>query len=104
MAEWKLITPERAQAIHWLGSRATIFATSAETGSSYAIWADEPPPGGGPIPHVHTREEEFFYVLEGDLTFWCAGQEFKATPARSSACRRGSDTSSATTAMARPGR
>lgn len=80
MAELKLITPEQAQAIHWLGSRATFFATSVETGSAYAIWTDEPPPGGGPIPHVHTREEEFFYVLEGDLTFWCAGQEFKATP------------------------
>jgi uncharacterized RmlC-like cupin family protein len=22
-------------------------------------------PGGGPPPHVHTREDEFFYVLDG---------------------------------------
>ena len=80
MAELKVISPEKARAIHWLGSRATFFAMSAETDSAYAIWMDEPPPGGGPIPHVHTREEEFFYVLEGNLTFWCAGQEFKATP------------------------
>jgi quercetin dioxygenase-like cupin family protein len=80
MAELKVITPEEARAIHWLGSRATFFATSAETASAFAIWIDEPPPDGGPVPHVHTREEEFFYVLEGDITFWCAGHEFAATP------------------------
>ena len=27
------------------------------------------PPGGGPPPHVHSREEEGFYVLEGEITF-----------------------------------
>jgi len=26
------------------------------------------PPGGGPPPHVHSREEEGFYVLEGEIT------------------------------------
>src|ERR1700678_1551863 len=80
MATMMVITSEEARAIHWLGSRATFFATSAETASAFAIWMDEPPPCGGPVPHVHTREEEFFYVLEGTLTFWCAGQEFTATP------------------------
>jgi quercetin dioxygenase-like cupin family protein len=80
MTELKVITPEKARAIHWLGSRASFFATSAETASAFAIWMDEPPPGGGPVPHVHTREEEFFYVLEGNITFWCAGQEFATTP------------------------
>src|SRR5262249_33828125 len=27
------------------------------------------PPGGGPPPHVHSREEEGFYILEGEITF-----------------------------------
>ena len=27
------------------------------------------PPGGGPPPHIHSREEESFYVLEGEITF-----------------------------------
>ena len=26
-------------------------------------------PGGGPPPHIHSREEESFYVLEGEITF-----------------------------------
>ena len=27
------------------------------------------PPGGGPPPHIHTREDETFYVLEGEIEF-----------------------------------
>ena len=26
------------------------------------------PPGGGPPPHIHHREDETFYVLEGELS------------------------------------
>ncbi|MDQ3933387.1 MAG: cupin domain-containing protein, partial [Actinomycetota bacterium] len=29
----------------------------------------EVPPGAGPPPHVHTREHETFYVLEGEVEF-----------------------------------
>ena len=28
------------------------------------------PPGGGPPLHLQTREEEAFYILEGELTFY----------------------------------
>jgi hypothetical protein len=27
------------------------------------------PPGGGPPPHIHTREDETFYLLEGQIEF-----------------------------------
>lgn len=32
-------------------------------------------PGFGPPPHVHHREDELFYALEGAATFWCDGTE-----------------------------
>jgi uncharacterized cupin superfamily protein len=32
------------------------------------------PRGAGSPLHVHTREDEWFYVLEGELTFWVAGR------------------------------
>ena len=32
------------------------------------------PPGGGPPPHVHCREEEGFYILEGEITFMIGEQ------------------------------
>lgn len=37
------------------------------------------PPGGGPPPHVHSREEEGFYVLEGEITFQIGDQRVVAT-------------------------
>ena len=32
------------------------------------------PPGGGPAPHIQTREEEAFYVLEGEVVFRADGE------------------------------
>jgi len=40
------------------------------------------PPGEGPPLHVHTREDESVYVLEGDLLFKL-GAQLSATPAGS---------------------
>ena len=38
------------------------------------------PPGGGPPPHTHSREEESFYVLEGEITFTVNGERLVAGP------------------------
>jgi quercetin dioxygenase-like cupin family protein len=35
-------------------------------------------PGGGPPPHVHSREEEGFYILEGEITFTIKGERVVA--------------------------
>jgi quercetin dioxygenase-like cupin family protein len=35
-------------------------------------------PGGGPPPHIHTREDETFQVLEGEYEFTVAGSSFVA--------------------------
>jgi quercetin dioxygenase-like cupin family protein len=40
-----------------------------DTNGKYALWEAVVPPGGGPPPHTHSREEEGFYVLEGEITF-----------------------------------
>lgn len=37
------------------------------------------PPGNGPPPHIHRREDEAFYVLEGELQFHADGRNFTAT-------------------------
>jgi len=38
------------------------------------------PPGGGPPSHIQTREEEAFYILEGELTFYGEDGEVTAGP------------------------
>lgn len=47
-----------------------ILATGEETGGMLGLIDALVPPGGGPPPHVHTREDEFFYILEGQITFY----------------------------------
>ena len=54
-------------------------ATGEETDGKYALWEAVVPPGGGPPPHVHSREEEGFYVLGGEVTFTVNGERVVAT-------------------------
>jgi quercetin dioxygenase-like cupin family protein len=49
-----------------------------ETGGACAVTESWTPPGGGPPLHRHTREDESFYVLEGDYEFTVGGQTFHA--------------------------
>ena len=52
-----------------VGDVYRFLATGEDTDGRYALWEALVPPGGGPPPHVHSREEEGFYVLEGEITF-----------------------------------
>jgi quercetin dioxygenase-like cupin family protein len=51
------------------GDRYTFLVTGEESGGAYFIMEAYVPPGGGPPPHIHWREDETFYVLEGTCTF-----------------------------------
>lgn len=51
-----------------VGDVYRFLATGEETNGKYAMWEAVVPPGGGPPPHVHAREEEGFYVLDGEIT------------------------------------
>lgn len=61
--------PATGRTIAIVGDVYRFLATGAETGGTYASFEALVPPGGGPPPHVHTREAESFYVLEGEMTF-----------------------------------
>jgi quercetin dioxygenase-like cupin family protein len=43
----------------------TFKATGENTGGKLVLLENLTAPGGGPPPHIHTREDEFFYVLDG---------------------------------------
>src|SRR5580658_3374056 len=64
-----LRTTSEGRTIAAVGDVYRFLATGADTNGTYAIWEAIVPPGGGPPPHVHSREEEGFYVLEGEITF-----------------------------------
>jgi quercetin dioxygenase-like cupin family protein len=62
-----------------VGDVYRFLATGEDTNGKYALWEAIVPPGGGPPPHVHSREEEGFYVLEGEITFRVGDQRLVAT-------------------------
>ena len=52
------------------GDEYRCLATGRETDNGYFLVVAIVPLGGGPPLHAQTREEEAFYVLEGELTFY----------------------------------
>ncbi|MFN0051164.1 MAG: cupin domain-containing protein [Planctomycetales bacterium] len=71
--------PGAGRTIAVVGDVYRFLATGEETNGRYALWEAIVPPGGGPPPHVHSREEEGFYVLEGEITFTIDGERSVAT-------------------------
>lgn len=61
--------PTEGRTIAVVGDVYRFLVTGKETNGQYAMWEAIVPPGGGPPPHVHSREEEGFYILEGEVTF-----------------------------------
>jgi quercetin dioxygenase-like cupin family protein len=57
----------------WFGSLAEIKATSADTGGLCTIVEVTCGPGYEAPLHVHHREDEGFWVLEGQVTFLVGG-------------------------------
>src|SRR5207248_3574791 len=62
-----------------VGDVYRFLAVSEETNGKYALWEAIVTPGGGPPPHVHSREEEGFYILEGEITVYIGDERLVAT-------------------------
>jgi quercetin dioxygenase-like cupin family protein len=53
----------------WFGALAEIKATAADTAGQMTIVEVTEPPGAEAPLHVHRRDDEAFWVLQGDVTF-----------------------------------
>ena len=58
--------------------RHRILATGEQTGGAVSIWEEVVEPGWGPPLHVHHREDEGFWILEGDVTLEVGGTTIEA--------------------------
>jgi mannose-6-phosphate isomerase-like protein (cupin superfamily) len=50
-----------------IGQEVRMLVGAADTGGSHSIFEIVVPVGDGPPPHVHSREDETFIVLEGEI-------------------------------------
>ena len=71
--------PNEGRTIAVVGDIYRFLATGEETNGKYAMWEAIVPPGGGPPPHIHSREEESFLILEGEITFQLGEERIVST-------------------------
>ncbi len=63
------VPPGEGRSLWVLGELVTYKTRSEQTGGAYSLFEVVSQPGGGPPPHVQHREDEAFYVLEGEYEF-----------------------------------
>jgi quercetin dioxygenase-like cupin family protein len=59
--------PDTGTTLDVLGVTHTYKAMANDTGHQFSVWESIVPPGAGTPAHTHTREDEAFYVLSGEV-------------------------------------
>ena len=61
----------------YTGSLVTFLAESKDTGGNFVLLEAYMKPGNEPPPHVHEREDELFYVLQGAFDVFVGDEAFE---------------------------
>jgi quercetin dioxygenase-like cupin family protein len=69
---------DEGEALWFIGFRAEVKAGSATTAGRLTMIEHLGTRGLGSPLHVHCREDEWFYVIEGELTLWVGGRTISA--------------------------
>ena len=64
------LAADDGEAFWFAGQLATIKIGGTETQGRWTLVEFEGPPGNGPPLHVHHNDNESFYVIEGEITFY----------------------------------
>jgi len=73
------LAPDEGRAVWFLRNHMTIKATAASTGGAFGLVESLIAPGFSPPLHVHHREDESFWVLEGEVSMRCGDRTFRAS-------------------------
>ncbi len=68
------------RSVWYSGWLMTFLATAEDTQGQFALIEGVARKGNVPPPHIHHREEETFYVVEGEMTVSVGDRTTKATP------------------------
>jgi len=72
--------PSAETTIHYMGSSMTFLAEGHETGGRFAMMECLAKSGNEPPPHLHEREDEWLYILEGEIEGHVDGATFRVGP------------------------
>lgn len=73
-----VLAADDGEALWFLGQLLTIKASAATTGGGLTLVEGVAAQGPASPLHVHSRESEWWYVLEGELVVWAAGTVIEA--------------------------
>lgn len=90
MAAPEIRPPDPSRILRAFGGEVQILQSSDDTGDRFCQWLEITPPGGGPPPHSHAAEDEWFHVLEGEVEFLAEGTWTAVPPGSRVFCPRGS--------------
>jgi len=74
------VGPGEGNAFSVVGDVYRILASSSQTGGVYTLVENRVSPNNGPPPHIHSREDESFFVLEGEIDFQIGDEKITARP------------------------
>lgn len=69
MAEPFVSKPGQGERLNFMGQVSLVRATGDQTGGVLSLTETRTPKGGGPPRHVHSREDEAYFVLDGEYSF-----------------------------------
>jgi mannose-6-phosphate isomerase-like protein (cupin superfamily) len=78
--EKRIVKSGSAKLTNVLGVQVAIQISGRDTAGDFAQYESLVQPGGGPPPHIHLREDETFYVLEGEFDIVCGEETIQAKP------------------------
>ncbi|MFO0835593.1 MAG: cupin domain-containing protein [Phycisphaerales bacterium] len=76
----KHVAPGGGAILHGPGDTSYVKLAAGETDNRLSFTEYHVEPGAGPPLHVHTLEDETFYILEGTISFHVGGNRIEATP------------------------
>ena len=72
------LAPDTREALWTIGFPVTVKPAGEATDGRIAMLEHLAPRGTGSPLHVHRRDDEWFYVIDGELTFWIGGRVIDA--------------------------
>jgi mannose-6-phosphate isomerase-like protein (cupin superfamily) len=73
-----VVSENEGTATFFVGARMVTKAAGAETDQRFDLLDQRVPAGYAPPRHRHEHEDEAWYLLEGEATFWCGSQVLEA--------------------------
>ncbi len=73
-----MLTPELKNSYWYIGHLMSILLSGEDTGGSFSLIHGYEIKGLEPPPHIHTREDESFYLLDGEIDYTAGDKVFTA--------------------------